>query len=225
MKSLEARAARQTVGFLAMIAAPVFMAAGTLRYEQAWVYLGLNAATTVCTNLYLLRKNRALLERRLALVEEGETLTVQKRVMTLMRVTFAAMLVVAGLDHRFRASSVPPVAVAAGWAVFLAGTMIIVAVFRENTHASSVIETAADQDVVTTGLYRFVRHPMYTGALLMGAATPISLGSYWAEALLLPSVVLVIVRLVAEERFLAERLDGYRAYLETTRSRLVPYVW
>jgi protein-S-isoprenylcysteine O-methyltransferase Ste14 len=225
MRSLEARTARSTLAFHAMIAAPLFVSAGTFRYPLAWTFLGLNLISTTTTNLYLLRKNPGLLVRRLTLEEHGEPLAVQKVVMALMRITFAAMLAVAGLDRRFGWSSVPPALSGLGVIFFAAGAALIFFVFRENSYSSSVIEVDETQHVVDTGPYRYVRHPLYAGALLMGLATPPVLGSYWAEALLLPSIALVVVRLLFEERFLTERLTGYREYLESTPARLIPSVW
>ena len=97
--------------------------------------------------------------------------------------------------------------------------------WHENSYTSSIVEVEAGQTVVATGPYRVVRHPMYAGTLLMGLATPLLLGSYWAELLLVPGCALLIVRLLAEERLLAERLPGYLAYMNTARSRLIPGVW
>jgi protein-S-isoprenylcysteine O-methyltransferase Ste14 len=225
MRSLRARVALITTKFLAALAVVLFVSAGTLRFWQAWVYLGLQLAGMAATNLYLLKKDPALLERRLTLDQHGEKEKVQKLVMALFRLFGLATLVVAGLDRRFGWSAVPPAVVAAACAVFAAGTLVVFAVFHENSYTSSIIEVDAGQTVVATGPYRVVRHPMYAGTLLMGLATPLVLGSYWAELLLLPGCVLLSVRLLAEERFLSERLQGYREYLSTTRSRLIPGVW
>jgi protein-S-isoprenylcysteine O-methyltransferase Ste14 len=225
MRSLEVRIARNSLAFHAQIASLLFASAGTLRYPQAWAYLALNFVGTTTVNLYLLRKDRSLLERRLTLDEQGEPLRAQRIVILCLRISFAAMLVVAGLDHRFGWSSVAPAPSGLGLILFAAGTALIFLVFRENSYSSSVIEVDARQCVVDTGPYRFVRHPMYSGALIMGLATPLVLGSYWAEMLLLPSIALVVVRLRTEERLLAEQLEGYREYLESTRARLIPSVW
>jgi protein-S-isoprenylcysteine O-methyltransferase Ste14 len=96
---------------------------------------------------------------------------------------------------------------------------------RENTHASSVIEVGAGQTVVSSGPYRFVRHPMYVAAIVMALATPLSLGSTWAMFTFAPCVALVALRLLDEERFLSGELPGYRQYMQKTRSRLLPGVW
>jgi protein-S-isoprenylcysteine O-methyltransferase Ste14 len=177
------------------------------------------------TNLWLLRTNPALLDRRMTQEETGEKETVQRRVIALLRVLGLVMLILAGLDHRFGWSAVPLWLVVVACLVLSLGAAIIVLVFRENTFGSSIIEVAPGQQVVTTGPYRHVRHPMYTGFLIMGVAAPLVLESYVAEIVAVGSVALVITRILHEERFLSERLEGYAAYLKSTRARLVPWVW
>jgi protein-S-isoprenylcysteine O-methyltransferase Ste14 len=214
-----------SAAFIAVLAVLLFTSAGTLRFWQAWIYLGLNAVAMAGTNAYLVMKDPALLERRLAMNEKGETSPVQRVVMGLGRAVLAGMLVVAGLDRRFGWSTVPTAAVAVACGVFAAGSLLIFVVMRENTYASSVIETDATQTVVSTGPYRLARHPMYAGAVLMALAAPLALGSSWAELLSALACLLIVVRLLDEERFLAERLRGYREYMAQTRSRLIPGVW
>ncbi len=214
-----------TAKFLSLIAVILFAAAGTARFEAAWLYLALQLAGTVATNLYLVRRDPALLARRLKLEEEGEPDGLQRRLMALSRVLGAAMLVIAGLDRRFGWSHVPGSVVAAGALGFTLGSLLVLVVFRENSFTSSIIEVGDEQPVVETGPYRRVRHPMYAGVLAMGLATPLLLGSYWAELTLVPASVLLVVRLRAEERFLAERLGGYAAYMKRTPTRLIPGVW
>jgi len=225
MRSLRARSALNLTKFLLVLAVVLFVSAGTLRFWQAWLYLGLQLATMTATNLYLLKKDPALLERRLKLDEQGEKERAQRVVMMLFRLFGLAMLILAGVDRRLGWSAISPAIVAAAGAVFIAGVLLVVAVFRENTYTSSIIEVDARQTVVTTGPYRIVRHPMYAGMLLSGLATPLLLGSTWAELFLLPGYALLIVRLLAEERLLSERLAGYKEYMGRTRRRLIPGVW
>jgi protein-S-isoprenylcysteine O-methyltransferase Ste14 len=226
---MKARVALNSTKFLLVLAVVLFASAGTLRFWQVWVYLGLQLAGIAATSLYLLKKDPALLERRLTLDERGEKEKVQRIVMALFRLFGLAMLIAAGLDRRFGWSSVPHAVVAMASIVFAAGTLVVFSVFRENSYTSSIIEGIIEVDprqtVVATGPYRVLRHPMYAGTLLMGLATPLVLGSYWAELFLLPGCALLVVRLLAEERLLAEQLQGYKEYMNTTRSRLVPGVW
>jgi protein-S-isoprenylcysteine O-methyltransferase Ste14 len=225
MRSLSARITINTTKFLAVLAVVLFASAGTLRYWQAWLYLGLQLTSMTATNLYLLKKDPALLERRLVLDEHGEKEKLQRAVMGLFRLFGLATLIVAGLDRRFGWSAIPPALLAAACAVFTAGVLVVVSVFRENSYTSSIIDVDARQAVVTTGPYLVVRHPMYVGTLLMGLATPLVLGSFWAEILFPVGCVLLVVRILAEEGFLAERLQGYKDYMRKTRHRLIPGVW
>lgn len=223
--TLESRIHGSTARVLAVTALAIFVSAGTLRYWEGWLYLLLQALTMTATNVYLLQYDRPLLERRLAVVEAGETQRVHKIFFTLLRPLVLAMLVLSSLDHRFGWSAAPLVVVVAGCVAFAAGSIAIFMVFRENSHASSVIEISPEQRVVATGPYRWVRHPMYSGALLGALASPLTLGSYVGEAFFLPVLVLFVVRLLAEERFLSGALRGYDDYMRQTRKRLVPGVW
>jgi protein-S-isoprenylcysteine O-methyltransferase Ste14 len=136
-----------------------------------------------------------------------------------------AMLVVAGADHRIGWSSVAPAVLAAAYLGVGSGILVVFLVMRENAYASGVVEVATGQPVIDSGPYRVIRHPMYAGYLLVAAATPLALGSYWAELAFVPLAALVTARLLAEERFLAARLPGYAEYMARTAHRLIPGVF
>ena len=223
--SLTTRARRSLLRSLAVQGTVLFLCAGSLGYGRAWLYLAFTTVSTLATNAYLMRSNRSLLERRLAAEGQGETERIQRLFFALLRIVGLVMLAVAGLDRRFGWSSVSPWIAACAYLVLCIGWVVVVLVFRENAHGSSVIEVTEEQRVIASGPYRWVRHPMYTGFLLMIAATPLALGSFYAQ-LLVPLIIgLFVMRMVAEERFLAARLSGYTNYLHTTRKRLLPWVW
>jgi protein-S-isoprenylcysteine O-methyltransferase Ste14 len=223
--SPEARLWRHLIRELGVQTVVLFAAAGTLRYWQAWTYLAVRLMPMVVTNVYMIRSDRELLLRRLKLVEEGETQGVHKVFFVAVQLLGLAIFVVAGLDRRFGWSAAAlPLVLGASLAVAASG-LLIFRVFRENTYCSSVIEIGTGQSVVSTGPYRLVRHPMYTGALLGVVATPFALGSYAAAALIAPMVAIFVVRILAEERFLAVGLPGYAEYMGQTRKRLLPGVW
>jgi protein-S-isoprenylcysteine O-methyltransferase Ste14 len=224
-KSLESRLWRSNAREFGVQAIVLFAAAGTFRYWQAWLTLGLRLVPVVATNLYMIRRDRELLRRRLAVEEEGEKERVHRIFFALIILLGLAMNAVAGLDRRFGWSAVPLPLVLAGCAASTAGVFLISWVFRENTYCSSVIELRGGQTVVTTGPYRVVRHPMYSGGLLGAAALPLALGSYYAAVFVVPLGALFAMRILAEERFLSTQLPGYAAYMEMTRKRLVPGVW
>ncbi len=107
----------------------------------------------------------------------------------------------------------------------LLGFIAVFFVFKENTYTSAIVEVDPDQKVISTGPYRLVRHPMYAGALVMFLFTPVALGSFWGVLGTIPLIVLIIFRLLDEEKFLAEHLSGYKEYCNTTRYRLIPRIW
>ena len=105
------------------------------------------------------------------------------------------------------------------------GLSTIFLVFKENSHASTAVRVNEGQEVVSTGPYGVVRHPMYAGALLMLFFTPLALGSYWGLAVFLPMCLTIAVRLTEEEKFLRRSLPGYDEYCKRVRYHLVPLVW
>jgi protein-S-isoprenylcysteine O-methyltransferase Ste14 len=135
------------------------------------------------------------------------------------------MAVMAGFDHRWHWSDVPLTVVIIADVAFVLAFALIFVVFRENTYTSGVIEIAEGQQVISSGPYAIVRHPMYTGGIVFMLAAPLMLGSWWA---LIPAVVVcagIVVRLLDEERFLATNLPGYADYRQRVHWRLVPGIW
>lgn len=225
MASLTVRAWLSLAVLAVIVGALLFGGAGTLRYWQAWLYLTLFVVLSIALTLDLLRRDPALLERRMKGGPTAERRPAQRRIMLGASLGFVALIVVPALDRRFGWSSVPMPVVILGEALFVVGFAFIGRVYRENSYTSATIEVAADQRVVDTGPYAVVRHPMYASALLYLAGTPLALGSYWGLlglALILPSLVW---RLLDEERMLAAELPGYAEYTARVRSRLIPGLW
>lgn len=225
MASLTVRAWLSLAVLAVIVGALLFGGAGTLRYWQAWLYLTLFVVLSIALTLDLLRRDPALLERRMKGGPTAERRPAQRRIMLGASLGFVALIVVPALDRRFGWSSVPMPVVILGEALFVVGFAFIGRVYRENSYTSATIEVAKDQRVVDTGPYAVVRHPMYASALLYLAGTPLALGSYWGLlglALILPSLVW---RLLDEERMLAAELPGYAEYTARVRSRLIPGLW
>jgi protein-S-isoprenylcysteine O-methyltransferase Ste14 len=224
MRSLAVPITLHAVAFAAPIAVVPCLAATTLRFGEAWACAGAQLASMLLANAYFLRKDPALIERRLAMAR-AETDAGQRRIKALLALFSIATLVVAGLDRRFGWSHVPAVVVGAAYVAMAAGMLVVFLAMRENSYLSANIEIASGQTVVDTGPYRAARHPMYSGYALIGVATPLALGSGWAELLYVPALAVMVARLLREERFLAAQLPGYAAYMRRTRYRLVPRVW
>ncbi|HEX5142950.1 MAG TPA: isoprenylcysteine carboxylmethyltransferase family protein, partial [Mycobacterium sp.] len=113
----------------------------------------------------------------------------------------------------------------AGDVVVGAGLAVVVMVVVQNSYASTTVQVEAGQTVVSTGLYGLVRHPMYTGNVLMLVGLPFALGSYWALVFVVPGVAVLASRIRDEEKMLTEELAGYREYTRKVRHRLVPCMW
>jgi protein-S-isoprenylcysteine O-methyltransferase Ste14 len=225
MKSLAARAWLAVAILAVVMPLVLFGAAGTICYWQAWVYLCLFTGASVLTTSYLLRTDRALLERRMRGGPTAEKRPAQRRIMLCMSIGFVALLLVPAFDHRFGWSAVPRGGVVAGDVLVVVGFSLIARVYRENTFTSATIEIAENQTVVSTGPYAVVRHPMYAGGLLYVLGTPLALGSYWGLVPIAAMLPCLIWRLLDEERVLAKHLPGYTEYQRRVRHRLVPFVW
>ncbi|HZO11978.1 MAG TPA: isoprenylcysteine carboxylmethyltransferase family protein [Polyangiaceae bacterium] len=221
--------ARRTVRVTALLISAqgvaLFASAGSLAYWNAWLYLALQTLTMGATNTFLYYRDPQLLDRRLASEEAGERDPVQRWVLRVLRVAALAMLIAAGLEWRLGDRTTPIGIVLLGAVLIAAGAALIVRVFVESTYTSSVIEVTDGQRVVSTGPYRWVRHPMYVGVVVMGFGTPLALGSLWAALVIPPMFAVLVLRIVREERFLRAHLPGYDAYIRSTRARLVPGIW
>jgi protein-S-isoprenylcysteine O-methyltransferase Ste14 len=225
MKNLNARAWLALAVLTVVMGLLLFVPAGTVRYWQAWLYLSVFTGASVLTTVYLMRRDPALLERRMRGGPTAEKQPAQKFIMLCTSIGFIALLVVPAFDHRFGWSTVALGGVVAGDALVATGFYLISMVYRENTFTSATIEVAENQKVISTGPYAIVRHPMYASASLYLLGTPLALGSYWGLVPIAAMMPFLIWRLVAEERFLARNLPGYTEYQKRVRRRLVPLVW
>ena len=158
-------------------------------------------------------------------VPTAEKQPLQQHIQAVAAITFIGFLVVPALDHRLAWSNVPLGIEIAGDALVALGFFSVYLVFKENSFSAATIEVATGQKVISTGPYAIVRHPMYAGALVMLFGTPLALGSWWGLLLLIPMTLVLVLRLLDEERFLAKNLPGYTEYCQSVRYRLVPYIW
>lgn len=215
--------------FLLTVPALLFLSAGTLDWPMAWVYAGLLVGSSVVSRLIVFKHNPdTLRERARFLSSEGTKSWDRVLVVLLGIVGPIAITVIAGLDRRWGWTEIVPLsgqilaalAIAAGYGL---GVWAMV----ENAYFSAVARIQADraQTVVTTGPYRFMRHPSYAGAVLAYLAFPFMLDALWT---LIPAVIMAavtIVRTSFEDRMLREELEGYQEYADQTRYRLLPGVW
>jgi protein-S-isoprenylcysteine O-methyltransferase Ste14 len=225
LKELHKKASGGFVFLLLVMAALLFFPAWTLDYWQAWVFLAVFGLSSLAITVYLTKKDPKLLERRVYAGPTAEKETSQKIIQTIASISFAGLLVVSALDHRFVWTPLPPYVALAGDALVAFGFFIVFRVYRENTFASATIELAPEQKVISTGPYKLVRHPMYMGALFLFVGIPLSLGSLWALFVIALMMPALIWRLLHEETFLLKNLPGYAKYKNTVRHRLVPFIW
>ena len=175
--------------------------------------------------VYLGVKNPDVIRRRMRGGPTAETRPVQKVVAAGVYVVFTALLVISGLDHRFGWSHVPAAVSLSGDVLVALGLGITMLVVIQNTYAAATITVEAGQKVVSTGLYGLVRHPMYSGAIVMLVGIPLALDSYWALVALIPVPIGLAYRILDEEKALLQELDGYGEYMQDVHYRLVPHVW
>ncbi|HKA22398.1 MAG TPA: isoprenylcysteine carboxylmethyltransferase family protein [Blastocatellia bacterium] len=225
MNNLRARAWLALAMLAIVMGLLLFVAAGTVRYWQAWVYLVIFFGASALTTVDLMKRDPALLQRRMSGGPTAEKRPVQKIIMLFTSIGFIALLVVPALDHRFGWFSVTSGVVVAGDCLVAVAFYLISIVYRENTFTSATIEIAENQRVISTGPYAIVRHPMYASALLYFVGTPLALGSYWGLLPIVATMPFLIWRLFDEERFLSGTLPGYADYQRRVPHRLVPFVW
>lgn len=221
-RSSALRALTRMAGGIVVFGVLFFGVAGTFAYWQAWAWLAAVLVPMALLLVRLVRRDPALLERRLRMRERRSR---QRVLIVASNAVLLLAFVVPGLDRRFGWSHVPVGVVLAADAAVVLGYALFARVLTENRYAARTVEIEPGHELVTTGMYRLVRHPMYLAVLIMYAATPVALGSWWA---LLPVVLLPVVlaaRIHDEERMLVDELPGYRDYQARTRFRLVPGVW
>jgi protein-S-isoprenylcysteine O-methyltransferase Ste14 len=203
----------------------LFLPAWLIDYWQAWVYLALFLVSVGAITLYVMKNDPALLERRIKAGPAAEKVKTQKSIQFVAQIAFVAMFIVPAIDHRLMWSQLPICMVICGDILVVAGFLIVFLVFKENSFTSAIIEVDKNQKVVFTGPYALVRHPMYSGGLVMLLGTPLALGSWWG---LLPFVLIagvIVWRLLDEERFLIKNLPGYAEYRAKVGSRLIPGIF
>ncbi len=206
----------------------LFGAAGTLRWVAAWVFLALFFAFAAEMTQMLARHHPDLLRERLGPIVQRSQPWWDKLILVILVPGFFGWLVLLPLDAvRFAWTSVsPPLQVVGGLGLVMA-MWLIRATLAANPFAAPVVKLQAERAhrVVTSGPYAVVRHPMYSGAILLFPSVALMLGSWWGVAASGALIAVVILRTALEDHALARGLAGYREYARRVRSRLVPRLW
>ena len=213
--------AKFTLGVV-LVGVLIFLPAGTLAFHNGWLLVGILFVPMFAAGLVMLAKNPALLRSRLDAKEKQRE---QNIVVKLSGLMFIAGFVVAGLNFRFGWYMLPRWTVIAAAAVFLCAYLLYAEVLRENAYLSRTIEVQQGQKVIDTGLYGVVRHPMYSATLLLFLSMPLVLGSVYAFLIFLVYPFIIAARIRGEEAFLEQELEGYAAYKQKVKYRLVPLIW
>jgi protein-S-isoprenylcysteine O-methyltransferase Ste14 len=222
MKDLLPQIIRSSVIGTIVLLALLFIPAGTLDYWQGWAYVAVAIIASGAYTVYLAKHDPALLKRRTEAGIAHEKEPAQKVIVFFLFVAFIVLVVLPPFDHRFGWSSVP-------WYVSILGDVLVVVSFyifylvsKVNTYAAANVRVEEGQKVVSTGLYGFVRHPMYFGALFLLVGTPLALGSWWSLLLVPVFVPVLYFRIANEETVLLRDLPGYAEYRQNVRYRLIP---
>ena len=221
MKHLNIKALAGLLYVFIAVSALIFLPAWTLHYWQAWLYLAVFMISISAVFVYLIKNDPELLARRVNNKEETKS---QKVIHFFINLAFAAVIVISALDHRFGWTAAWYVVMVGDIFVAL-GILIIFFVFKENSFTAATIEVAADQEVISSGPYTRVRHPMYLGGLIFILGIPLALGSWWGLLAVALFVPVFAWRILDEEKFLIKNLPGYAEYEHKVKYRLVPFVW
>ena len=205
-----------------LVGALLFLPAWTLNYPGAWLLLALLFIPMLIMGIVMVFKAPDLLRKRLNGKEKQAT---QRGVIALSGLIFPCGFIICALDFRFGLSHVPPVCVIIAAVLFELGYALYAEVMRENAYLSRTIEVQEGQTVVDTGLYAMVRHPMYLATLFMFLPMPIILGSFWGLCPFALYLVVIVVRILNEEKVLCAHLEGYSDYRKRVKYRLFPYLW
>jgi len=225
VKSMSAKIVMGSV-IVVLFVGLLFLIAGRFNWTRGWAYIGLLSCGQSVSCLYVRRKDAEVLRRR-GRIGRG-TKTWDKFVLGLFATAYLAEIVVAAVDERYTWSTM------SGWFWLLGTIMYIFYVFMltwamsVNTHFEKTVRIQHDREhrVIDSGPYRIIRHPGYLGTILgFVLATPLLLGSWWAFAPAVAAAAFMVVRTALEDRTLQRELEGYKAYTQNVRCRLLPGVW
>jgi len=212
-------------GLLLVLWVLIFIPVWNVAYWQGWAFFLAFSVPVTIISFYFLNHDLRLIETRVKAGPIAEKEIKQKIIQTFAGFFFICVILFPGIDHRFGWSNVSLFLSIFGDILVILGLCIVFFVFRENTYASGTIEVNKEQNVVQTGPYSIVRHPMYSGAFVMLVGTPLALGSWWGLIFVFLLFIIIIWRLFDEEMFLLKNLPGYTSYCQKVRFRLIPFIW
>ncbi|HHT94812.1 MAG TPA: isoprenylcysteine carboxylmethyltransferase family protein [Clostridia bacterium] len=207
---------------LVFVALLLFLPAGTLRFWNGWLFIGILFLPISITGIVMMIRNPELLKKRLNAKEKQKE---QKTVIFLSGLMFVAAFIVAGLNFRFSWIVLPDWLVYTASGIFVAAYLMYVEVLRENEYLSRTVEVQKNQKVIDTGLYGIVRHPMYFATLFLFLSMGLVLGSPISFVIMLFYIPIIVKRINNEEKILAQGLEGYEEYRKKVKYRIIPFIW
>ena len=221
-KKLFAQALIKFFAGLFLVGLLLFLPAGTFAYPHAWRLIGILFVPMFAAGLIMMKKNPALLRKRLNAREEQSE---QKSVIALSGLMFLSAFIIAGLNYRFGWVTLPEWISYAAIVFFLLGYALFAEVLRENTYLSRTVSVQENQKVIDTGLYGMIRHPMYLSTLILFLSMPLVLGSLISFIIMLAYLPIIAKRIRNEEQVLEKGLQGYAEYRKRVRYKVIPFVW
>ena len=200
----------------------IFLPAGTIHFVNGWIFMGVLFIPMLIAGIIMMIKNPKLLKSRLDVKEKQKAQGIVIKLSVLM---FISGFIVAGLDYRFNWFNLPQIVSYIACSVFILSYIMFAFVLKQNTYLSRTIKVEEDQKVIDAGLYGIVRHPMYTATLFMFISMPLILGSLIATIIFLIYPILIVIRIINEEKVLLENLNGYKEYKKKVKYRLIPFIW
>ena len=200
----------------------LFIPAGTIKFPNAWLFLGIFVICYVSILIYFSFTNPQYAQTR---YRAAETETAQKVAMGLLIASVLIMFLVAGLDFRFGWSHIPFIVVMSFSVIMVLALAMLFFVMKQNSYTSRVVEVQENQQLIDVELYGVVRHPMYLAFTILFLSAPFVLGSWFAilPALCIPFFLSIRIR--NEEEVLRKGLRGYEEYTQKVHYRLIPFVW
>lgn len=209
------------LGFI-LVGLLIFIPAGTLYFINGWIFMGVLFIPILIAGVIMMIKNPKLLIARLDAKEKQKEQSILIKLSGLM---FVFGFVLAGLDYRYKWTNMPSFIIYGSIVIFLFSYIIWAEVLRENTYLSRTIKVEKNQKIVDKGLYGIVRHPMYTATIFLFLSMPLILGSLYAFFIFLFYPILIVFRIIYEEKILEKELEGYIEYKKKVKYRLIPYIW